>query len=233
MQIHKYIPNTFTALNLIAGCIGLIAVYEGNLFQGAMFILIGAAFDFLDGFSARLLNTISDIGKQLDSLADMVTFGLLPAFLMYFLLEDHEIRYISLISLLIAISSAFRLAKFNVDPSQGVLFKGLPTPADAFLIAGLVFAKEADWEIFSFIYGNITGLIFITMIVSILLNAPLSFLSFKITQFKFKGNEYIFILMTASVICIFFFGFQGILPATLFYVLLSLLQNITKANPVS
>ena len=233
MHLYKFIPNTFTTLNLIAGCIGLLAIYDGNLYQGALFILIGAVFDFFDGFSARLLNAMSGIGKQLDSLSDLITFGLLPAFLMYFLLEQQGIQYLSLISLLLVVSSAFRLAKFNIDESQQERFKGLPTPANAFLIAGLVLVKEADWEIFSLIYGNATGLTIFTIVLSFLLHGPFTFLSFKIKQFKFKGNEYMFILILVSLICLFLFGLQGIFPATLFYVLLSLLHNILITKPMS
>jgi len=233
MSLIKLIPNTFTSLNLIAGCFGLLAVYQGNLYQGALFILIGAFFDFFDGFSAKILNASSEIGKQLDSLSDLVTFGVLPAFLMYFLLEQHDIQYLPLISLFIVVSSAFRLAKFNIDESQEVHFKGLPTPATAFIIAGLVFVKEADWNIFSFIYNNPIGLIILTIVLSILLNAPLSFLSFKIKKYQFKGNEYIILLILVSIVCLFFFGLQGILPAAIFYVLLSLLHNILIKKPMS
>jgi len=233
MLVLKYIPNICSALNLIAGCIGLLAIYKGYLYQGALFVLIGAIFDFLDGFLARLLNARSEIGKQLDSLADLITFGLLPAFLIYILMEQHQVPVVSFVSLLIVISSAFRLAKFNVDESQQVFFKGLPTPASAFLIAGLVFIKEAEWVGFSLLYDDIIGLTIFTIIIAFLLNAPVTFLSFKIKQFKLQGNEYMILLILVSLVCLFIYGIQGIFLASLFYVLLSFFHNIFINKPVS
>ncbi len=225
MNLIKYIPNTFTILNLLSGCMGLISLYEGNLVHGAIFILIGAVFDFLDGFSARILNAMSRLGKELDSLADLITFGVLPAFLLYQMILVHGTPYISLISLLVVIGSAFRLARFNIDESQKEIFKGMPTPANAFLIAGLVFCWDADWELFSIIYGNLWGLVVFTIICSFLLNVPLKFMSFKIKEFVIGGNEFSILLALVSILLLIIFNFKGIFPATLFYVLLSLVQN--------
>lgn len=233
MNLIKYIPNTFTILNLLSGCMGLVSIYEGNLTQGAAFILIGAVFDFLDGFSARVLNAMSPIGKELDSLADLITFGVLPAFLLYQMILEHGIPYISLLSLLVVIGSAFRLARFNIDESQKEVFKGMPTPANAFLIAGLVFCWDADWEIFSIIYGNLWGLVFFTLICSLFLNVPLRFMSFKIKEFAIRGNELSILLALVSFVCLILFNLKGIFPATLFYVLLSLMHNIFIRKAVS
>lgn len=233
MNLIKYIPNTFTTLNLLSGCMGLIALYEGNLVQGAMFILIGSVFDFLDGFSARILKAISKIGKELDSLADLITFGILPAFLLYHIIQEQGIPYLSMISLLVVIGSAFRLAKFNIDDNQKEIFKGMPTPANAFLIAGLVFAWDAKWEVFSIIYGTVNGLVIFTILCAFLLNAPLKFMSFKIKEFAVKGNELSLILILVSLVFLIIFNLKGILPATLFYVLLSLGQNIFSKKALS
>jgi CDP-diacylglycerol--serine O-phosphatidyltransferase len=233
MNLIKYIPNTFTILNLLSGCMGLLSLYEGNLARGAVFILIGAAFDFLDGFSARILNAMSQIGKELDSLADLITFGVLPAFLLYQMIQEHSIPYVSLLSLLVIIGSAFRLARFNIDESQKEVFKGMPTPANAFLIAGLVFCRDAEWGIFSIIYGNLWGLVFFTLICSILLNLPLKFMSFKIKALAIRGNELSILLAIVSVILLILFNLKGIFPATLFYVILSLLQNLFTRKAVS
>ncbi len=226
MNLIKYIPNTFTVLNLLSGCMGLISIYEGNLAHGAIFILIGAVFDFLDGFSARVLDAMSRVGKELDSLADLITFGVLPAFLLYHLIQEYGIPYVSLVSLLIVIGSAFRLARFNIDESQKEVFKGMPTPANAFLIAGLVFCWEAEWEVFSIVYGNLWGLVSFTIICSLLLNVPFRFMSFKIKQFAIGGNELSLLLAIVSVLLLIIFNLKGLFPATLFYVLLSLAQNI-------
>ena len=233
MNLIKYIPNTFTILNLLSGCLGLLALYDGNLIQGAVFILIGSAFDFLDGFSARILNAMSGIGKELDSLADLVTFGVLPAFLLYHMIEGMGIPYISLISLGVVVGSALRLAKFNIDEDQKEVFKGMPTPANAFLIAGLVFCMDAEWEIFSIIYGNVWGLVSFTIICSILLNTPLRFMSFKIKQYSIRGNELSILLALVSILFLIIFNLKGIFPAVLFYVLLSIGQNVFMRKAVS
>ena len=229
----RHLPNIFTALNMVSGCLGLLSIYKGDLFMGALFILIGAIFDFLDGFIARLLDAKSELGKQLDSLADLVTFGMVPAFLLYFLLEGKGSAYISMVSLLVVISSAIRLARFNIDESQRVSFKGLPTPASAFLVAGLVFAHEGNWQIFSFLYNNVTGLIIFIIAITILLNTPLTFLSFKIRSYELKGNEYIFLLILLSLVCFFLYGFKGILPVTLIYMVLSILKTLFFKNESS
>jgi CDP-diacylglycerol--serine O-phosphatidyltransferase len=233
MNLIKYIPNTFTTLNLLSGCMGLISLYEGNLAQGAVFILIGAVFDFLDGFSARVLNAMSRIGKELDSLADLITFGVLPSFILYLMIQEQGIPYISLLSLLVVIGSAFRLARFNIDESQKEVFKGMPTPANAFLIAGLVFCWDAEWEIFSIIYGNLWGLVFFTLICSLLLNVPIRFMSFKIKKFAIRGNELSILLALVSVVLLILFNLKGIFPATVFYLLLSLVQNIFVRKAMS
>lgn len=231
VKLKKYLPNTFTAMNLAAGCLGLLAAYQGDLFKAAIFILIGAAFDFLDGFSARLLKATSEIGKQLDSLADMVTFALLPAFLVYSSLVLLDSGYESYLSMMIVIASAFRLAKFNIDDSQSLIFKGLPTPASAFLIAGMIFARDADSYIFSFMYDTKTGLLITTFIVTFLLNAPVAFLSFKINPINLKGNGYVVALIAVAILLVLMFGLKGLLPAVLFYILLSLIQNFLARNP--
>ena len=233
MNLIKYIPNTFTTLNLLAGCMGLIAINEGNLTQGAMFILIGSVFDFLDGFSARMLKAITGIGKHLDSLADLITFGILPAFLLYHMIQEHGIPFLSMVSLLVVIGSAFRLAKFNIDENQKDIFMGMPTPANAFLMAGLVFAWDADWKVFSIIYSNHAGLVIFTVICSFLLNAPLRFTSFKIKEFALKGNELSLLLIIVSIVLLIVFKLKGIFPATLFYILLSFGENIFNKKSVS
>ena len=233
MNLIKYIPNTFTILNLLSGCMGLISLYEGNIAQGSVFILIGAVFDFLDGFSARVLNAMSRIGKELDSLADLITFGVLPSFILYLMIQEQGIPYISLLSLLVVIGSAFRLAMFNIDESQKEVFYGMPTPANAFLIAGLVFCWDAEWEMFSIIYGNLWGLVFFTLICSLFLKVPIRFMSFKIKKFAIRGNELSILLVLVSVVLLILFNLKGIFPATVFYVLLSLVQNIFVRKAMS
>lgn len=233
MNIKKSIPNLFTSLNLISGCLGLLAIYEGSLYLGALMILVGSFFDFFDGLLARVLNAGSEIGKQLDSLADMVTFGILPSFLLYYLLAEIGQPDLAYLALLTALASAFRLAKFNIDESQKRDFIGLPTPASAFLISGLVFVKEAEWEIFSVLYSNTYGLIFLIVALSYLLNSRIKFVSLKLNKWSLKGNELRFIIVISSIIIMAVFQLPGIFLIMLFYVLLSLLHNILIEKRVS
>ena len=137
MNFRKILPNLFTSLNLLSGCIGIVFISSGKLEYALYFVLTGVFFDFLDGFSARLLKVSSPIGKELDSLADMVTFGVLPSFVIYELLNPLTDGWMPYTSFLIAIFSALRLAKFNVDTRQREVFIGLPTPANAVFISGL------------------------------------------------------------------------------------------------
>jgi CDP-diacylglycerol--serine O-phosphatidyltransferase len=146
MKIKKNIPNLFTSFNLLSGCFGVVAVAENKPESAIMFIFAGAFFDFLDGFFARLLKTGSKIGKELDSLADMITFGLLPAYLIFFILREITTGYYPYVSFVMVAAAGFRLAKFNISEDQKDYFVGFPTPANAFLVTGLVYVYLADWE---------------------------------------------------------------------------------------
>ena len=137
MSIVKHIPNTITLLNLLSGVTGVIVVLSGNPAAGLVFMLAAAVFDFCDGLAARLLNAPSPIGKELDSLADDVSFGVLPAVMLYVLTEGSPL-WLRFIPLLLAAFSALRLAKFNIDTRQESNFLGLPTPASALLSAAFV-----------------------------------------------------------------------------------------------
>ena len=137
--MKKHIPNILTLSNLLAGCIGLVYAFNGNLVYASYAIWIAAIFDFLDGFSARMLKVSSPIGKELDSLADMVTFGVLPSVILFQMIGNQPYEYLSYGAFILALFSALRLAKFNVDTEQTTTFIGMPTPAAAFFVSGLPF----------------------------------------------------------------------------------------------
>ena len=141
--MKKHIPNALTSANLLCGMIGIVYVLGGEINFGAYFIFLAALFDFLDGFVARMLKVSSDIGKQLDSLADLVTFGVLPSFILFKMVESNtEIWILPFLVLIVAVFSAVRLAKFNIDERQSDRFIGVPTPANALLISTLPFLSE-------------------------------------------------------------------------------------------
>ena len=143
-RVSKHVPNAITCANLFSGCIGIVFAFQENLIFAAYALFLAAIFDFFDGFASRVLQSFSGIGKDLDSLADMVSFGVLPAAIMYELfLQTHQIpkvsSWLNFIAFLIAVFSMLRLAKFNNDTRQAENFIGLPTPANAILIASLPF----------------------------------------------------------------------------------------------
>ncbi len=137
MTLYKHIPNTITSMNLLAGIMGVIFTLEGHLELAFPLMILGAVFDFCDGLAARLLNAYSPIGKELDSLADLVSFGVLPALMLYRIQPEDAPVVLRLIPLVVAVLSALRLAKFNVDERQSLDFIGLPTPSCAMVCASL------------------------------------------------------------------------------------------------
>lgn len=141
MSIRKYIPDSITSLNLLCGTLGIVAALGGRLDYAFYLMLSGAVFDFCDGLAARMLGAYSDMGKELDSLADVVTFGVLPAVMMSTLMKacSFSTGIICLVPLLIAVFAGLRLAKFNVDPRQGSGFIGLPSPAGAVICGSLCY----------------------------------------------------------------------------------------------
>ena len=143
MKIVRHIPNTITCMNLLCGIIGVIYTFQGELSMAFYMMLAAAACDFLDGFSARLLKAYSDMGKELDSLADLVSFGLLPSLMLYRrMIEGGQTGFCAYIPLIICIFSALRLAKFNVDTRQTESFLGLPTPACAMWCGSLIYSAD-------------------------------------------------------------------------------------------
>ena len=185
MKIVKHIPNTITSMNLFCGIMGVIFAFKGELSMAFYMMLAAAACDFLDGFSARLLNAYSDMGKELDSLADLVSFGLLPALMFHRrMIEGGVTDFWAYIPLIICIFSALRLAKFNVDTRQTENFLGLPTPACAMWCGSLVFA--ADHGVMSM--ANLLHDTYLIPIASVLL-ALLLVSEIPMFSFKFKKGS--------------------------------------------
>ena len=223
MLLKKHIPNFLTCCNLGCGCVGVVCTINGQL-ESATYLIWGAMlFDFLDGFVARLLRAYSAIGKELDSLADMVTFGVLPGILSYQLLTELETPgWLPYLGFLITIFSALRLAKFNVDDRQQNAFIGLPTPANALFISSLVLM---DWPWLTY-----PILLTIVVLFSFLLIAPLELFALKFKQFGWKGNEirYIFLILSAS--CIIILQFRALPIIIVSYICLSFLKNVLSTK---
>ncbi|MFO0320988.1 MAG: CDP-alcohol phosphatidyltransferase family protein [Bacteroidota bacterium] len=206
MKIKQHIPNAITCCNLLCGCFSIVKAFEGQLILTSYLVGLAAILDFFDGFLARLLKVSSPIGKDLDSLADMVTFGLAPGVMMYQLLLrvieiDHiENKSLALVSFLIPIFSAIRLAKFNNDTRQTSCFIGLPTPAVAIFICSipLVIIQHKTESIFM----NIPTLLSIVFIFSFLLISEIPLFALKFKNFSWKDNRvrYVFLLFSFTLI---------------------------------
>ncbi|MEQ9426574.1 MAG: CDP-diacylglycerol--serine O-phosphatidyltransferase [Cyclobacteriaceae bacterium] len=225
MTLAKHLPNLFTSLNLFSGCLGIHAVTSGELWMAPYFVLAGAFFDFLDGFTARLVGSDSEIGKELDSLADLVTFGVLPAFVMLKMLQasDANMGWLAYSAFLIAIFSALRLAKFNVDTLQKDVFIGVPTPANAVFITGLTFWLNSDYAV---ILNNQYFLLFVVIVSSLIMVSPFRFIALKFKSKGWNGNQAKFVLLIGALLLIILFKELAASLIILWYILISMFENL-------
>lgn len=241
MPMRKHIPNFITSLNLLSGCIALVFAFEGQLVLSSLFIGAGALFDFADGFAARLLHVKSSIGKELDSLADIVTFGLVPGALVYQLIQQDlnaPVLYVSQFSLfpfagfLIPVFSALRLAKFNTDTRQAEVFYGLPTPATAIFIGSfpLILNQKNmpigfSMDLIHSLLTNFYILFSLTVLISWLMVSEIRLFSLKFKSFGWQRNELRYSFLALSVMLFIAMHFVAIPVIILLYILLSLIFN--------
>lgn len=239
--MKKHIPNTITCCNLVSGCIATSFAFGGNPKLALLWIIIGAVFDFFDGMSARLLHVSSPIGKELDSLADDVTFGVAPATIVFSELAVLEYpsflqpfcAYIPYLAFLIAAFSALRLAKFNLDERQTTSFIGMPTPANALFWGSLIVFNPFWLEGYSWSVLIVLALVVIT---SLLLVSELPMFALKFKQWSFKGNEVKYIFAIIAILSLLLFliedGLKGFLEAWWFiislYFIISLVLYLKK-----
>lgn len=220
--MKKHIPNAVTCANLFSGCIGVVFAFNGELEIAAYFVLLSGLFDFFDGMVARLLNVKSEIGKQLDSLADMVSFGFLPGVVMFQLLKisDNNSEYLPYLGFFITVFSALRLAKFNIDERQTEDFIGLNTPMNTLFIVSLPFIAYDYPEI---INSSIT-LMAIVAITCYLLVSEIKIFSFKLSDTSWAKNKYKFVFLMISLILIGFLKFVAVPFILILYISLSILH---------
>ena len=227
--MSKHIPNLLTISNLICGCIALYFTFQGELVFTAYLIGLAAIFDFMDGAAARLLNVSSPIGKELDSLSDMVSFGLVPGSVVFHLLEEGALSQYSFIALVIPIFSAYRLAKFNVDEDQNENFIGLPTPANClvFISIPLITTFNSDSTI-AYLVEIPEILLIITVLLSLALVSKINMFSLKFKNFKYKDNKLRFFLIMMSIILLTWLEFSAIPIIVMLYILMSIANNISN-----
>lgn len=249
MSVKKQIPNLITLLNLTSGLIALVYAFDTNLQMAFIWVCVGIFLDFWDGFFARVLKAQSELGLQLDSLADMVTSGVVPGVVMYKLLENiGELRdeynlssdnfylgVLPFIGFIITLASCYRLAKFNVDTRQTDSFIGLPTPANALFILSLpMILNHSDGTGFVFdMLSNPYILLGISLLSAYLLNAEIPLFSLKVKYFNWDTNKIQIIFLVLSMLLLFFFQYLGIPLIILLYVLLSVVNNTMDAKKVS
>ena len=201
MQITKHIPNTITSMNLLCGALGVVFTFKGDLNIAFYLMIAGAVCDFFDGFAARLLKAFSPIGKDLDSLADLITFGMLPAMILNRrMIEGGMTGFLSYVPLIIVLFSALRLAKFNIDDRQTENFLGLPTPACAMWCGSLVYAADNGVMTSVDMLHNPYFIPVASVILALLLVSEIPMISIKVK----KGSEYNPVRLRFVVICAVF-----------------------------
>lgn len=223
-MIRKSIPNFLTCCNLVCGCFGIVACLESWTTPAAYFVWAAAVFDFFDGFAARWLKVNSPIGKELDSLADVISFGLLPAMVMYKMIQPVASgTWVPYIAFMIAAFAALRLAIFNVDETQSDSFKGLNTPSNTLFITSLplVFAP-GSWVRHEMV------LVLITIIFSLLMVSHFRFFAFKFKSYRWEDNRLRFTFLLASVLLLILLRLAAIPLIILMYVVASLVGGALK-----
>ncbi|MBP3246219.1 MAG: CDP-diacylglycerol--serine O-phosphatidyltransferase [Bacteroidaceae bacterium] len=235
--IKNNIPNAVTCCNLICGCIAAGAAFNYNLQTALLFIILGAVFDFFDGMTARALHVSSPIGKELDSLADCVTFGVAPSAMLFTVMT--QVQYPSFIpvswraflpftAFIMAAFSALRLAKFNLDTRQTTSFIGLPTPANA-LFWGALIVGAKDFLVSQ--HFNILLLIFLMLIFSYTLVAEIPMFSLKVKNLSWEDNKVRYTFLAVSIVLIAWLKIPGIAAAIAWYIVLSVLLNYVTVTP--
>lgn len=227
--MKKHIPNTITCLNLISGCIATYWAFCGVWHIALLFIVIGAVFDFFDGMSARLLGVSSPIGKELDSLADCITFGFAPSAILFDFLkggiEYLPWHYLPYAAFIMAAFSALRLAKFNLDERQAMGFIGLPTPANALFWASLIVGAGEELMASPTLYRAVFAGMFVSCY---LLVSEIPMFALKFKTWGWKGNDVKYVFLITCVPILLLMGISGLAAIIAWYVILSVFTNMQK-----
>jgi len=247
--LKKIIPNLFTALNFLCGCSAAYLAYK-NLFEAAfLLVFLGAFFDLFDGFFARLMDAESEFGLQFDSMADLITSGVVPGVVMYNLFLESGVRELNfstiilqseftfsfaplaLVGFLIPLGAGIRLARFNIDKEQQEEFKGLPAPANALFIVALpLLIEHPIFESLKEVITSYSTLVIITLLSAILMNVRLPLFSFKIKSLSFQEYQFQWILLLLSLPMFYFFNWVAVPLLILIYLILNVIRNSTTFN---
>ena len=246
MQIKKHIPNAITLLNLASGLLAIIAIFKGYYDEAFLFVCLGIFFDFWDGFFARKFKVSGELGLQLDSLADVVTSGVVPGLMIfkllldiqeddtsiYYLTEDfYYMGFVPYLGFIITLASAYRLAKFNIDTRQSDSFIGLPTPANALFIMSIPmiqFDGTHEWLVNALF--NPFVLLIISFVSAYMLNAEIPLFSLKIKDFSWDKNKLQVFFLAIAATLFLFLGFTALPFIILLYVAISVVNNTFLAK---
>lgn len=234
--MKKHIPNALTLANLLAGCIAVVCLLYQHYSAAIILLLAGGLADFADGFVARMLKVQSAIGRELDSLADMVSFGLAPGLILYMMLQNGsgaeatEVYLPGLPAFLLTGASALRLAKFNIDSRQTDQFLGLPTPAATMLVVGLLLWHQHDLWGSSVWLSQPASVYVLVAVLSWLLLSELPMFSFKFKKAGWQGNEIRIIFAAAALVSLLLAGVLALAPLVLGYIFLNMVRYFFKFN---
>lgn len=236
MSIKSQIPNSITLLNLFSGCIAVVYAAEAQYEQAFFFVALGIFFDFFDGFFARLFHVQSELGLQLDSLADMVTSGVTPGLVMYQFLRSLPMEgalapYLPYVGFVITLGACFRLANFNIDTRQTDSFIGLPTPGNALFILSIpLVVLEQDFGWIASFLTQPWVLILISLLSAYVMNAEIPLFSLKIKNFSMQKHALPLGFMVGSAILLVLMGYLGVIIVILAYILSSLFTQLKVKN---
>lgn len=229
MNIKKHIPNFITLLNLFCGCVAVVYIAKDDFETPFYFVCLGIFLDFFDGFFARLFKVSSPLGLQLDSLADMVTSGVAPGFLMYkiFVVEFGSSSFLPYIGFIITLGACYRLANFNIDERQSDSFIGLPTPANALFFMSIPLWIIDFYVIFSDVDDQfVTGaIVFLCFFSAYIMNAEIPLFSLKIKSYVFNKNKLQFLFLGTSLLFLLLCKFAAVPIIIIIYILLSVFYN--------
>lgn len=241
-SIYKHIPNTLTSLNLFCGSLSIMFAFQGNILLAAYLLLIAFHFDIFDGLSARMLKVSSDIGKELDSLADVISFGLAPAAILAIMLmsslgiDELSLRsmeardLLSLIPFLLPVFAAYRLARFNIRDSMLNSFEGMPTPANAIMVISVpLVANNHPGSFLVSWFESPAVIIAYSLIASVLMVSHLPLYAFKMKGFSWALNRYTYIFLAGVAVILVLFGYGGLFLSVAFYLVYGfILASILK-----
>jgi len=230
--MKNFIPNFITLLNAFFGCLAIVSIFENAWLMVALWLCLGAVADFLDGAMARWLDARSALGKQLDSLADMISFGVAPGLILYTFLAEGETGLVwkAVPAFILTMAACYRLGKFNIDPRQTTGFIGLPTPACTLFIVGLVLIERSNiFDLQNIIHNNIF-LYACVLILSYLMVSEIPMFSFKFERLTWKGNEIKFIFAAIALALLIFFQEAAPSFIILVYLLISIGLSFYKRN---